>query len=147
VLVNSLMCIRLVRRKRKRAPYAFASKPGCMALQSVELFRRQFPVEAPWCAPVHSLLGSHQTMQELELPWGFSHVEVQKPLRRPRSCSARLGALFVALRRTASRPSCRRTSPARSGTSSQARRPSARAARGCSALLRVKHPRHDRPAG
>ena len=39
VLVDRLMCIRLVRRKRKRAPYAFASKPGCVALQSVELFQ------------------------------------------------------------------------------------------------------------
>ena len=58
----------------------------------------------------------------------FSHVEMPKPLRRPRSCGAVLGALFAAPRRTVSRPSCRRTSPTRPGTTSPARWPATPAA-------------------
>jgi hypothetical protein len=49
------------------------------------------------------LLGGHQAMQELEVPL-FSHVEVQKPLRRPRSCSTLLGTLFTTPWPVVSRP-------------------------------------------
>ena len=77
--------------------------------------------------------------------WRFRHVEVQGPRRRCstgsvplRRCSTRLGTLRTAPRRTplettVSRPSCRRTSTSRPGNSSPARRPSASAARCCSA--------------
>jgi hypothetical protein len=68
------------------------------------------------------LLGSHQAMQEWEVQT-FSHVEVQMPLRRPRSCSTLLGTLFTAQGLTVSRPGYRRTSPTRPGTTSPARGP------------------------
>ena len=66
--------------------------------------------------------------------WRFSHVEVQEPLCEPRRCSTLLGVFLTAPRRpplktAVGRPSCRRTS----GNSSPARRPSASAARCCSA--------------
>jgi hypothetical protein len=53
------------------------------------------------------LLGGQQALQERNEPV-FSHVEVQKPLRRSRRCSALLSFLLTAPRRTGSRPSCRR---------------------------------------
>ena len=84
------------------------------------------------------MLGNHQARQEREVQWGFSHVEVQEPLCRPRRCGTLLGALLTSPRRTplettVSRPSCRRTSPSRPGNNSPARGPSASAARCCSA--------------
>ena len=79
------------------------------------------------------MLGNHQGRQELKV-WRFGHVEVQEPLCEPRRCSTLLGVLLTAPRRpplktAVGRPSCRRTS----GNSSPARRPSASAARCCSA--------------
>ena len=71
---------------------------------------------------VDPLLGRHQALQEREVPT-FSHVEVQKPLRRPRSCSTLLGTLFSTPWLTVSRPGCMLTSPTRPGTTSPARGP------------------------
>ena len=83
------------------------------------------------------MLGNHQARQERKV-WGFIHVEVQEPLCEPRRCGTLLGVLLTAPRRTplkttVSRPSCRRPSPSRPGNNSPARRPSASAARCCSA--------------
>jgi hypothetical protein len=52
---------------------------------------------------VNPLLVSHQALQEREVPL-FSHVEVQKPLRRPRSGSTLLGTLFATPGLAVSRP-------------------------------------------
>jgi hypothetical protein len=49
-------------------------------------------------------LGDHQALQEREVPLAVIHVEVQKPLRRPRSCSTLLGTLFTTPWPVVSRP-------------------------------------------
>jgi hypothetical protein len=73
-----------------------------MTVESVKLFRRQLPAEAPRVTLVDPLLGRHQALQEREVP--FNHVEVNKPLRRPCCSSTLLGTLFAMPWLTVGRP-------------------------------------------